>query len=87
MRGGLALEARDQIVERAVEHRLPGLDRRGADVEKHYDVGHGEQRLVGRGRLPLEHVERRAGQTSRGQRLGQCLAFSSTTGPRAVLIR
>ncbi len=54
----------DQELGRLVRHGYLRLDRGGAEVRRHDDVGQLQQRMVGRRRLLHENVESGAGQVA-----------------------
>src|SRR6266849_1648542 len=67
---GLVPQARDQIVNRAIQHRLPRLRRRGPDVRQYDHIVELEYRITRRGRLLFQNVECRSGYASVPERLG-----------------
>ena len=71
MLAGVAPHARDQVVDRAIEHRPAGLRGCRTDVREHDDVRQPEQRVAGIGRLDLEHIEAGAGDAVFDERTGE----------------
>src|SRR5216684_2038564 len=67
---GLVPQARDQIVNRAIQHRLPRLRRRGPDVRQYDHIVELEYRIARRGRLLFQNVECCSGYASVPERLG-----------------